>query len=117
MASDNSVTREPPLRRMVYGLNAFIGALDTTSRTGRTTPPRQIRLIFICASLIVLPYKLLILGLDTDALMCNTWSVDNVRLNIKVPEQDHRELKAKVASDGKTLQELVLSLIRRYLSK
>ena len=42
---------------------------------------------------------------------------DNVKqLNIRLPEQTHRQLKAKCALDGFTLAEAVEELVRAYLA-
>lgn len=37
------------------------------------------------------------------------------QLNIRLPEQTHRELKAKCALDGRSLAEAVEELVRAYL--
>jgi hypothetical protein len=38
------------------------------------------------------------------------------QLNIRLPEQTHRELKSKCALDGVTLEEAIQELVRAYMS-
>jgi predicted HicB family RNase H-like nuclease len=38
------------------------------------------------------------------------------QLNIRLPEQTHRELKAKCALDGFSLADAIAELVRAYLS-